>query len=234
MKSLLTILILGIVSFSFIQIEKDELPQYFWQLKDYDIPKALVYDTYINGIKSTPVYLVFERIGKKKLRLTKYNYQFKNTQIIEDVFKKDGVYLAKVMKFEDSTQSKMTNLNIKKGYIFPKNYENGQLSIEIEFESQLKNINTIEINSNCRLIDTTYINVNNQDLKTIIAEGESVTTIYENTKKQTIKEKVTTLYTKGIGITKIHQVSPYWDFEERYVKTISLASFNNLKIANKH
>jgi hypothetical protein len=44
-----------------------------------------------------------------------------------------------------------------------------------------------------------------------------------------INDKVTTWYTKGIGITKIHQLSPYWDYEERYVGTISLESFNKLK-----
>jgi hypothetical protein len=127
---------------------------------------------------------VFEKISKKKLRLTKFNYQFRKRQIIEDVFKKDGVYLSKAMNLEDSTLSKMTKLKIKQGYIFPTNNVNNQLTIEIEFESQLKNINTIVSKTNWQFIDTIYVNINSQDLKTIIAEGKSEITFHENTNYQ--------------------------------------------------
>lgn len=218
-----------LISFSFIQIDKEELPEYFWELDNYENPKVLIYDTYVDGNKSNPVYFIFEKISKKKLRLTKFNHQFKNTQIIEDAFKKDGVYLSKVKNLEDTTLSKMTKMNINQGYIFPKNYSNNQLTIEIEFDSQLKGINKIESKTNWGFVDTTYIKVNNEDLKTIIAEGESTITFHETAKTQTIKEKVTTWYTKGIGITKIRQISPYWNYEERFVKIISIEAFNKLK-----
>mgnify|MGYP000598536103 CR=1 FL=1 len=212
------------------EIESINLKNYFWKIADYEQPKVIVYDYDSVGIVSRNYYLI-EKIAGDKLQLTRYDSRFRETLLLIDKFRDNGVFLEKISHVEDVKQNIVTEVEIKKGLIFPFDSYRTKMILNSSFNPKSDNQIVISQKDIRELTELTKKEINGEMIPTLIAKGHSVIEIknLKTAELDSIKIRMETWYSKDIGITRTREIYPFGEIGDRFVERISLEEFHKLK-----
>jgi len=231
MKNLL--IILGLISFlccnsSKTQTDTLNLNDYFWQIHEYETPKVLVFEADSSGVKSK-VYYKMKKISPDKLEITRYMDDFSISGILVDLFKQDSVFLDDFTIYDASGTS--SKVQIDNGLIFSFKSTNDILAMDCTYKINSNPPASMQYIDSWKIQKAIEKEVNGKTLPTFISSGTSKRYFMnpQTNQRDSFVVKMQIDYTKGIGITKMIQVLPWFTLSETYLETISMDEFKKLQ-----